>query len=643
MEVNSSKVKSNINSKKNNNKKKNTSLNDLVIIEKNNSSPKKKNNNKKKVSPKVEEKVVRNKPSNTPKNNKLKQIDIEDESLSLDTLDKSIDTSTSKETLLQEGTKEEELSLKEEETSEVLTSLEKENIKEDLTREIPFIKKEEVSTYLKNNFKRNLTINDKYNYEDFEDDYEDSTTKHSKIKIIPLIIILLILLLTFIIYLTIPKIKLYGDNSITLSYKDDYKEPGFIAKKDDKDITSSIKINSNLKEHTIGVYQINYETKYLFLTIKKTRTITIVDKDKPVITVDTDPIKACPNTTLDELSYKVFDDYDGDITKNTIVHEENDLVIFNAKDSSLNESTLKVKIIREDKTAPVITLKGNKTIYLTRGDTFTDPGYTANDNCDGDITNKVEVNGVVDSNIGKYIITYKVSDSTGNTTTVSRTIIRRNNHLPENSGTILNNTIYLTFDDGPSADTTSYILDVLKEENVKATFFITCNGPDYLIKRMYDEGHTVALHTASHNYSYVYSSTENYFADLKRVSDRVKRITGQESKIIRFPGGSSNTISRTYHRGIMTELTNEVVEKGYHYYDWNVDSNDAGGASSSTEVYYNVINNLSPYRANMVLMHDIKYTTKDAIKSIIEYGKNNGYTFKKIEEDTYMIRHAVNN
>ena len=434
MEVNSSKEKSNTNSKKNNNKKKNTSLNDLVIIEKNNSSPKKKTNNKKKVSPKVEEKVVRNKPSNTPKNNKLKKIDIEENSLSVDTLDKEKDTSISKEVLLEE-------SIKEEDNSEILTSLEKENIKEDLTREIPFIKKEEVSTYLKNNSKRNLTINDKYNYEDFEDDYEEKTTKQSKIKIIPLIIILLISLLTFIIYLTIPKIKLYGDCSIILSYKDDYKEPGFIAKKDDKDITSSIKINSNLKEHTIGVYQINYETKYLFLTIKKTRTITIVDKDKPVITVDTDPIKACPNTTLDELSYKAYDDYDGDITKNTTIHEENDLVIFNAKDSSLNESILKVKIIREDKTSPVITLKGNETIYLTRSDTFTDPGYTANDNCDGDITNKVEVNGVVDSNIGKYIITYKVSDSTGNTTTVSRTIIRRNNHLPENSGTILNNTI----------------------------------------------------------------------------------------------------------------------------------------------------------------------------------------------------------
>lgn len=530
-----------------------------------------------------------------------------------------------------------------EEYKEELFSLKKEDIKEDLTKEISIIKKEEISNYLKNNSKRNLTINDKYNYEDFEDDYEDKINKHSKIKIIPLIIILLILLLTFIIYLTIPKIKLYGDSSITLSYKDDYKEPGFIAKKNNLDITPNIKVNSNLKEHTIGVYQITYETKYLFFTIKKTRTITIIDSDKPVITVDTDPIKVCPNTTLDEINYKAYDDYDGDITKNTIVHEENNLITFNVKDSSLNESILKVKIIREDTTNPVITLNGNDTIYLTPNDTYIEPGYTANDNCDGDITSKVEVNGKVDSNIGKYIITYKVSDSTGNTTTVSRTIIRRNNSIKENSGTIQNNTIYLTFDDGPSALTTGYILDVLKEENVKATFFITCNGPDYLVKRMYDEGHTIALHTASHSYSYVYSSTENYFNDLKKVSDRVKSITGHESKIIRFPGGSSNTISRQFKIGIMTELTNEVVAKGYRYYDWNVDSNDAGGASSSTEVYNNVIKSLSPYRANMVLMHDIKNTTKDAIRSIIKYGKDNGYTFKKIEDNTYMIRHAVNN
>jgi len=130
---------------------------------------------------------------------------------------------------------------------------------------------------------------------------------------------------------------------------------------------------------------------------------------------------------------------------------------------------------------------------------------------------------------------------------------------------------------------------------------------------------------------------------LKRVSDRVKRITSVESKIIRFPGGSSNTVSRQYRRGIMTELTYQVIDKGYRYYDWNIDSRDAGGAGSSSQVYYNVINQLSHNRSNMVLMHDIKYTTRGAVRDIIKYGKSNGYKFEKITMDTYMVRHGVNN
>ena len=93
----------------------------------------------------------------------------------------------------------------------------------------------------------------------------------------------------------------------------------------------------------------------------------------------------------------------------------------------------------------------------------------------------------------------------------------------------------------------------------------------------------------------------------------------------------------------MSELTKEVVNRGYKYYDWNVDSNDAGGASTSYQVYYNVISNLNKNRANMVLMHDAKVTTKGAIRDIIHYGKANGYEFKQITMDTYMIRHGVNN
>lgn len=523
---------------------------------------------------------------------------------------------------------------------------EERHIKDELTRQIPVISKDEVATYFKNNQTKNLTITDKFNYEDLEDNPSVSTKTHRKNKtnkVLVIIIFIILILLLSSIYLTIPKIYLNGDKNITLSYKDTYTEPGYSAKQNFKDITKEIKIDSNLKEKTLGEYQITYKINYLFLTIKKTRKITIVDKDKPTITVPSNPIKVCPNTTLDEIDYKAYDDYDGDITSKVTLKESQNKLSLNVKDSSQNEFSLEVKINRLDDDAPVITLKNNQTVYLTSGETYNEPGYTATDNCDGDITSKVTTEGTVGTSLGTYHIIYKVTDSAGNTATTTRTVIRRNSTTPPNSGVIENNTIYLTFDDGPSSLTTGYILDVLKEEGVKATFFVTCNGPDSLIKRIYDEGHTIALHTASHNYSYVYSSVDNYFADLSRVSERVKNITGIESKIIRFPGGSSNTISRTYRYGIMTELTNEVISRGYRYYDWNVDSNDAGSAHSSQEVYQNVVNNLSPYRANMVLMHDIKTTTKDAIRDIIRYGKNNGYTFKQIETNTYMVRHPVNN
>ena len=136
------------------------------------------------------------------------------------------------------------------------------------------------------------------------------------------------------------------------------------------------------------------------------------------------------------------------------------------------------------------------------------------------------------------------------------------------------------------------------------------------------------------------------FYDLNIVSNRVKRLTGVESKIIRFPGGSSNTISRNYSRGIMTTLTREVLSRGYRYHDWNVDSNDAGNCAkngSSSCVYSYVVNSLSKSRCNMVLMHDIKWYTRDALRDIIHYGKENGYTFEVITMDTPMVTQRVNN
>lgn len=202
---------------------------------------------------------------------------------------------------------------------------------------------------------------------------------------------------------------------------------------------------------------------------------------------------------------------------------------------------------------------------------------------------------------------------------------------------------FLTFDDGPNISVTPKVLDILKEENVKATFFlIDKTNTDYLIKRMYDEGHTIGLHTASHNYKYIYSSTTNFIKDIEKIQEKVARITGEKSSIIRFPGGSSNTVS-SFNPGIMCTLSNMIIEKGYHYFDWNVSSGDAGSKRSKKNTYRNVTNNLSKNRANVVLMHDIYDSTVDAVKDIIKYGKDNGYTFEKITMDTEMYTHYVNN
>lgn len=203
--------------------------------------------------------------------------------------------------------------------------------------------------------------------------------------------------------------------------------------------------------------------------------------------------------------------------------------------------------------------------------------------------------------------------------------------------------IYLTFDDGPSYLTDS-ILDILDKYNVKATFFMTCkdNTKEYA-KKMKEKGHTVALHTCSHDYGEIYSSIDNYFNDLDIINNMVKEGTDTDTRYIRFPGGSSNTVSK-FNKGIMTTLTNEVKTRGYKYYDWNIDSMDASGYSATKE-YEHVITSLrfSDRKTNMILMHDIKISTRDSLERIILDSKNMGYEFSKITDFTPEIHHGINN
>ena len=296
--------------------------------------------------------------------------------------------------------------------------------------------------------------------------------------------------------------------------------------------------------------------------------------------------------------------------------------------------TRKVKVVDNEK--PTIELIGSDEILLLEDSIYEESGCKANDNYDKDITDKVKITNNIKNDIGEYEVIYTVSDSSGNTYSIKRKVKR----IKSNTGII-----YLTFDDGPSS-TTSKILDILKKENVKATFFVVNfnSGYEQVIKRIVNEGHTIALHSYTHNYKLIYSSENAYYDDLLKLREKVKDVTGVESNIIRFPGGSSNTVSM-FNKGIMSILTKSVKEKGYNYFDWNVDSRDAGGARNSTEVYNNVMKNLNKNRNNIVLMHDSHNNNKtvDALERIIIDAKNNGYRFSNITMNTPMVTHGVNN
>ena len=163
-----------------------------------------------------------------------------------------------------------------------------------------------------------------------------------------------------------------------------------------------------------------------------------------------------------------------------------------------------------------------------------------------------------------------------------------------------------------------------------------------MIKRESDEGHLIAIHTSTHDYATIYKSTEAFWNDMNNVSNRVERLTGNKPTIFRFPGGSSNTVSKKYKAGIMSELSKQMDERGYTYFDWNISAEDAAGAKSSEQVYNNVTSRLSKSKGNVVLMHDIKKITSEAIENIIKYGLDNGYKFDVLNK--YDLCHQrINN
>ena len=465
-----------------------------------------------------------------------------------------------------------------------------------------------------------------------------------KISIILLILVIAIALIS--VFTLSPKLYL-EKSEVTINVHDNYEEITYNATSLGKDITDKVVKDGVVDNEHVGKYTITYTVKNSFLKVTKKLIVNVVDVLAPEITlVGGNELYVCSLERFDEPGYSAIDGYDGDITdkveKNYLSEDE---IEYSVSDESGNKAKQNRKLIVGDKTKPEITLKGEETIYITKGSSYSDSGATASDNCDGDLTENISVEGKVNTKKnGTYEIKYSVKDASGNENIVVRKVIVQNKKKKKattntNTSTVVTNTsgvVYLTFDDGPGSYT-NQILDILNKYQIKATFFVTLAGADSVLKREYDEGHTIGLHTATHNYKQMYASIDAYFDDLNRVSNRVKNITGKEVKFIRFPGGTSNHVSAVG----MSNIVREVDAKGYTYFDWNVCVEDAGACAYKKDKRSCVISYfktyLRPNRENIVLLHDIKSYTASALEDMIIYAKERGYTFKQIDESTQPI------
>ena len=202
--------------------------------------------------------------------------------------------------------------------------------------------------------------------------------------------------------------------------------------------------------------------------------------------------------------------------------------------------------------------------------------------------------------------------------------------------------VYLTFDDGPSENTED-VLKILKENDIKATFFVIGRDDEKSRKRykkIVNEGHTIAMHSYTHDYGLIYASLKNFKEDYYAISDLIYNTTGVRCKYYRFPGGSSNSVSKID----MNLPAKFLKDEGVEYFDWNVMSGDAVRISLSEKVLYeNVMAGVRSMKDSVVLMHDSlgRGTTVRALPKIIKSLKKENYLILPIDETTPVVHHRI--
>lgn len=195
--------------------------------------------------------------------------------------------------------------------------------------------------------------------------------------------------------------------------------------------------------------------------------------------------------------------------------------------------------------------------------------------------------------------------------------------------------IYITFDDGPGGKVTKEVLDILKKENIHATFFVIgsqVKGQEDIVLRMKDEGHSIGLHSFSHDRNKLYSCSENFLKEMIKCQDILYEVTNEKYTILRFPFGCNNS---TYK--LKKDLVDSLHNNNYKIFDWTLDSGDGKNYKSSPQT---LIKNSCKLQENIVLLMHCSFINENSAKalpSIIKFYKDNGYEFKTIDENTPEI------
>ncbi len=465
--------------------------------------------------------------------------------------------------------------------------------------------------------------------------------------LIPLFLVLAGIIIFLLVNPLSVRLALKGPEEVTVEYGSEFTDPGAAASFGGpillKDLASpEVRTNGTVDVHRLGDCYLEYSAAFLWSGASVCRTVHVVDTVPPVITLQENADRFThPGEAYEEEGYAATDNADGDLTAKVEAQERDGKVYYSVTDSSGNRAEAVREIQYADLTPPEITLEGGAAMELSAGTPYVEPGYRALDGSDGDLTEQVTVSGAVNPyRAGVYELTYTVEDSFQNTTSVKRTVTV----VPKPQADRVSpgdKVVYLTFDDGPGPHT-ARLLDLLDQYNVKVTFFVVGTGCADLIAEEAARGHSVGIHSASHNYKRIYASEEAYFTDLQEMSDTILDQTGTATTLLRFPGGSSNTVSR-FNPGIMARLAQDVTDMGYQYFDWNVSSGDAGGATTSEAVAQNVISGIQNHNVSIVLQHDIKGFSVDAVEEIISWGLANGYTFLPLSASSPTAHHRINN